>query len=357
MARRPAAEQSFFLPDFCAARMVFAIVLIAELVAIMLTLARYGSAAAFFSDLARTSLFLLWIALTSAALLCSARSMLARLSVATAAALSFGLLLLSTVLVSEVAWWLGRYWHGIDPSSFRDLFPERHGRFLAANLAISAIVSALILRYFYVAHEWKRNVQMEARSRIHALQARIRPHFLFNSMNTIAALTRTSPARAEEAVEDLADLFRATLKDAQAPIRLKEELEVARIYQRIEQLRLGERLQVEWDVASLPMRARVPSLIVQPLIENAIYHGIEPLPEGGTVIVAGGLRDGRIRISVSNPIPGDAAPSEREGNRLALANIRERLQLSYGARASLHADRVDGEYRVTLEFPHVEDVA
>nr|MBA3563214.1 sensor histidine kinase [Gammaproteobacteria bacterium] len=336
-------------------RMVFAIVLIAELVAIILTLARHGSAAAFFPDLARTSLFLLWIALTSAALLCSARPGLAHLSVAGAAALSFALLLVSTVLVSEAAWWLGRYWHGIDPAGFRGLFPERHGRFLAANLAISTIVSALILRYFYVAHEWKRNVQMEARSRIHALQARIRPHFLFNSMNTIAALTRTSPARAEEAVEDLADLFRATLRDAQEPIRLKEELEVARIYQRIEQLRLGERLQVEWHVATLPMRARVPSLIVQPLLENAIYHGIEPLPGGGTVIVAGCLRDGRIQLSVSNPVPADSGQSEREGNRLALANIRERLQLSYGARARLDVERGASDYRVTLEFPHVED--
>jgi len=347
------APHAFFIPDFCAARMVFATVLIAELVAIILTLARHGSAAAFFPDLARTSLFLLWIALTSAALLCAARRWLAGRGVAGAAAGSFGLLLLSTALVSEAAWWLGRYWHGIDPVGFRDLFPERHGRFLAANLAISAIVSAMLLRYFYVTHEWRRNVQMEARARIHALQARIRPHFLFNSMNTIAALTRTSPARAEEAVEDLADLFRATLKDAQEPIPLKEELEIARIYQRIEQLRLGERLEVTWDVAPLPMRARVPSLIVQPLLENAIYHGIEPLPEGGCVRIEGRVEAGRVRLSVANPMPADPPP-ERAGHHLALDNIRERLELTYGDRARLEVSDGEREYRVTLEFPLVE---
>ncbi|CAN5185617.1 sensor histidine kinase [soil metagenome] len=357
MAHRVEDERSFFLPDFCAGRMVFSIVVIAELVAIMLTLARHGSAAAFFPGLARTSLFLLWIALTGAALLCSARPGLSRLNATGAALLCFGLLLLSTLLVSEAAWWLGRYWRSLDPTGFAGLFPEHHGRFVVANLAISAIVSALLLRYFYVTHEWKRNVQMEARSRIHALQARIRPHFLFNSMNTIAALTRSSPARAEEAVEDLADLFRVTLRDAQEPIRLKEELEVARIYQRIEQLRLGERLEVVWNVGALPMRARVPGLIVQPLLENAIYHGIEPLPDGGTVIIAGELRDGRIRISVSNPVPPGNDVSEREGNRLALANIRERLELSYGARARLLVERPAGEYRVTLEFPHVQGEA
>ena len=111
---------------------------------------------------------------------------------------------------------------------------------------IAAIVGALALRYFHVAHEWRRNIELEARARIRALQARIQPHFLFNSMNAIAALTRTDPARAEEAIEDLSDLFRFNLADAHGQITLREELEVARVYQRIEQLRLGDRLQVSW---------------------------------------------------------------------------------------------------------------
>jgi two-component system sensor histidine kinase AlgZ len=198
-------------------------------------------------------------------------------------------------------------------------------------------------------------VHAEARSRIQALQARIRPHFLFNSMNTIAALTRSDPARAEEAVEDLADLFRATLRDSHSPLRLKEELELTRIYQRIEALRLGDRLKVTWDVAELPMRALVPGLTVQPLLENAIYHGIEPLPNGGTVTVAGRVVNGEIEIVVTNPVsPERPATSERPGNRLALDNIRQRLALAYGARGSIDVEQPPHEYRVTIRFPFAE---
>ena len=131
-------------------------------------------------------------------------------------------------------------------------------------------------------------------------------------MNTIAALTRSDPARAEEAVTDLADLFRANLREQRSSITLKEELEVARIYQRIEQLRLGERLRVIWDVTELPMRAQVPGLLMQPLLENAIYHGIEPRPEGGIVTVSGALDDGIITLKVRNPLP---AAGERRAFR------------------------------------------
>ncbi len=125
-------------------------------------------------------------------------------------------------------------------------------------------MTGLALRYFYVSRQWRRNIEIQSRARVHALQARIRPHFLYNSMNTIAALTRSDPAAAEQAVTDLADLFRANLNEKRSQIPLKEELEVARIYQRIEQLRLGERLRVAWHVQDLPMRALVPSLLVQP---------------------------------------------------------------------------------------------
>jgi two-component system sensor histidine kinase AlgZ len=187
---------------------------------------------------------------------------------------------------------------------------------------------------------------------VHALQARIRPHFLFNSMNTIAALTRSNPGRAEQAVQDLADLFRATLSDKRDTITLAEELEVARTYQRMEQLRLGARLQVEWKTASLPDSALVPGLMIQPLLENAIYHGIEPRAEGGTVTITGEVSGGLVTIVVRNPL--DPSPGMREGNRLALANIRERLGLMYGERALMKSGRFDDEYIVTLRFPLIE---
>jgi two-component system sensor histidine kinase AlgZ len=174
-------------------------------------------------------------------------------------------------------------------------------------------------------------------------------------MNTIAALTRSDPKRAEEAVEDLADVFRATLRDSHSPLRLKEELELTRIYQRIEALRLGDRLDVKWDVGALPMRAFVPGLTVQPLLENAIYHGIEPLERGGTVTISGRVVGDEIELVVGNPVAQDAsAGAERAGNRLALDNIRQRLDLAYGGRGSLTVEQTPGRYEVTVRFPYTE---
>jgi two-component system sensor histidine kinase AlgZ len=340
---------TFFIPDFCAPRMVLAVVLIAELVAVTLTLAR--SDTPFLTELARISMFLQWLGLTNAALLCYSRSSLARLSVPRSSAAVFALILLNTAVISELALWFGTAFgaEGITQ------LPAEHWPFLLRNAGIAVIVTSLLLRYFFVTHQWKKHVRAEALSRIQALQARIRPHFLFNSMNTIAALTRSDPKRAEEAVEDLADLFRATLRDSHSPLRLKEELELTRIYQRIEALRLGDRLAVTWDVGALPMRAFVPGLTVQPLLENAIYHGIEPLEHGGTVTVSGRVVGGEVEIVVSNPVAENAAAGEqRSGNRLALDNIRQRLELAYGGRGSLTVEQQPDRYQVTLRFPFSE---
>jgi two-component system sensor histidine kinase AlgZ len=352
VARAPSSDlraDEFYIPDFCATRMVFAVVLIAELVAVTLALARPD--APFLTELARISMFLQWLGLTNAALLCYSRRWLARLTVPQSSAAVFALLLLNTVVISELALMLGTAFGAVGITER----PTAHWPFLLRNAGIALIVTALLLRYFFVTHQWQRHVRAEALSRIQALQARIRPHFLFNSMNTIAALTRSDPKRAEEAVEDLADLFRATLRDSHSPLRLKEELELTRIYQRIEALRLGERLAVKWDVGALPMRAFVPGLTVQPLLENAIYHGIEPLERGGTVTISGRVVGGEVELVVSNPVAAESAAGEpRAGNRLALDNIRQRLDLAYGGRGSLEVEQTPGRYRVTVRFPYSE---
>jgi two-component system sensor histidine kinase AlgZ len=340
---------AFYIPDFCATRMVFAVVLIGELVALTLALARAD--APFLTELARISMFLQWLGLTNAALLCYSRRWLAKLTVPQSSAAVFALILLNTVLISEAALWLGTAFGSVAAAGP----PAEHWSFLLRNAGIALIVTALLLRYFFVTHQWQKHVRAEALSRIQALQARIRPHFLFNSMNTIAALTRSDPKRAEEAVEDLADLFRATLRDSHSPLRLKEELELTRIYQRIEALRLGSRLDVRWDVGALPMRAFVPGLTVQPLLENAIYHGIEPLEHGGTVVISGKVVDGEVELVVSNPVaPSATAGEQRTGNRLALDNIRQRLDLAYGGRGSLEVAQEPGRYQVTVRFPYTE---
>jgi two-component system, LytTR family, sensor histidine kinase AlgZ len=350
-AREPAATsveptRQLYLPDFCRAQAALAVVIICELTALVLALARNEVALGFWPDLARTSMFLLWIGLCGAAMLCVLRAYLNRQSIRKGSAIVLALTALLVIIISSAAYWVGTRGGWIDQPGLT----SNHWTFLVRNVFIALVVTALALRYFYITHEWRHNVELQAKARVHALQARIRPHFLFNSMNTIAALTRSNPARAEEAVQDLADLFRANLSEKRNQIPLSDEIDVARTYQRMEQLRLGDRLRVEWKIDSLPREALVPGLTLQPLLENAIYHGIEPRQDGGVVTVVGEFNKGMITIVVRNPLPA-ANLTMRDGNRLALANIKERMDLMYGERATVKAGRFDEEYIVTLRFP------
>jgi len=345
----PAPADDFFLPDFCAPRMVLAIVLALELFALMFVLAR-PDGTDFLTELASISLFMQWIGLTGAAALCYTRPWLARMTVPRAVLVAFGLLTVNVVILSEATYFLGQ--NLAERGLAGSLFPDSNWRFLLRNVGITAIASAMLLRYFFVAHQWSLHVRAEARSRINALQARIRPHFFFNSMNTIASLTRSNPGQAEDAVADLADLFRATMKNSDEPSRMSEELELCRIYQRIEMLRLGERLVVEWSIEDGLMNAIVPSLTIQPLLENAIHHGIEPLDGGGKVEITGKLTEGDVHVTVTNPVTDATGRYIRPGNRLALDNIRERLSLSYGPRGVVEVDEEEGRYTVSLRFPY-----
>ena len=339
------------LPDFAAGRTVLGMILIVVLTALLMALSRDNGHLGFWADLGQATLFLTWICLCGALLLQLTRKRIAQAS-ALQGAVSITLMIAVLIAaISTITFYLGQSGVG---ETLEDLFPQRLWPFVARNVGIGIIVTGIALRYLYVTSEWRRNVEMQAQARVHALQARIRPHFLFNSMNTIASLTRSNPARAEEAVQDLSDLFRATLSDKRSAITLADEIEIAHTYERIEKLRLDQRLQVNWNTAALPLRAIVPSLILQPLLENAIYHGIEPRSQGGTVTVNGEFANGLITLVVRNPLPDLVI--ERAGNRLALANIRERMLLVYGDRATIKAGRFDAEYIVTLRFPFVDQL-
>lgn len=353
-ASQPNTDPAFFLPDFCGSRAVLAVVLIVELVALVFAIARQALHDNFWTDLATASLFLLWVGLTCTAVLCRARAWLHSLPTARAALIALLLLVATVGVVSEVVYQVGQLWSIDAGGSQVSIFPRDHAGFLLRNMAVGFIVSALALRYFYVNAQRQRSIEMAALARIRALQARIRPHFLFNSMNTIASLTRSNPERAEQAVEDLADLFRASLNDATVRISLDEEIEIARTHERIEQLRLGDRLQVEWDIDALPLNARVPSLIIQPLLENAVYHGIEMLPKGGCVSIRGVRHGDTLEIEVRNPMPAQAGYGEREGNRMALENIRQRLELAWPGRARVETEQKDGEFCARLIFPYAD---
>jgi two-component system sensor histidine kinase AlgZ len=340
-------EAQAYLPDFCAAGTLLVVVLVAALVAIVLTLAGNPASGTFLVELAETSLFVLWLALLSAAVLCRTRDWVEGFGKTQAFVISFILLLLVCMLLAEAAYQLtGRFSQAIVADS--------HSGFLLRTFAISSIVIALAMRYLYVASEWRRSIVLEAQSRVSALQALIRPHFLFNSMNTIASLTRSDPRLAEQAVEDLADLLRVNLGGPKDRSSLKDELEIATIYERIEKLRLGDRLKVRWELDEIPLHALLPNLTLQPLLENAIYHGIELVPEGGEVVVTGRQQGDRVVIEISNPLaPGGTAL--REGNRMALSNIRQRFELKYGARGQVAVSETESSFTVRLEFPLEED--
>jgi two-component system sensor histidine kinase AlgZ len=338
----PREKSDSFLPNFCAIRTVFAVVITAELLAIVLALVSGATLSRFVEYLSVYSLFIQWVVLVGSGVLCLLRRRLQRLSDGAVGLVVWLLLILITAVVGELSLFILDYVLG----------PGGHFFFLLRNLGIAAIVMALLLRYLYLQGLWRRQVVAESQARFQALQSRIRPHFLFNSMNTIASLTRTQPEMAEEVVHDLADLFRATLADAGRLSDLGRELELARGYLRIEEQRLGERLRVEWDLEGVPLEAAVPGLILQPLLENAVYHGIEPATEPGTIYVVGRYRRHRVNLSIRNTLPQGGGAVRREGNRLALENIRQRLEAVFGEDAGLVVSEVDGEHQVRVFFPH-----
>jgi two-component system, LytTR family, sensor histidine kinase AlgZ len=341
---RQKAESTGFLPNFCAIHSVFAVVVTGELLAILLSLATVAELRDFIIQLSLISLMVQWIALSTAGLLCLARKPLSRLSNQLTGLSAIVLLLAMTTLICLLTGWL-------DERFGMALFTPDGGVLLRA-LGIAAIVGLVVLHYLYLQYLWERQVEAENTARLQALHSRIRPHFLFNSMNTIASLTRRDPRLAEQVVEDLADLFRGSLGDVGRASTLAAELSLARQYLGIEQLRLGDRLRVVWELDDLPEEAMMPPMILQPLLENAVYHGIEPATAGGTIVIAGCYRRRRINLSIRNSMPPSGEISHRQGNRLALENIRARLRGIYDMEAGLSESHVDGEYQVRLVLPH-----
>ena len=189
-----------------------------------------------------------------------------------------------------------------------------------------------------------------AEARLQALQARIRPHFLFNSLNAVLALIRRDPQRAERTLENLAEVFRTLMSDARQFVRLADEIALLERYAEIEQLRLGERLRITWELDGAPADALLPPLVLQPLLENAVYHGVEPGTGPADVAVRIERRGDRILASIENPYL--EAEVQRAGNRMALENIRERLQLFFDAEAKIAIRTAGGRYRVELEIPY-----
>jgi two-component system sensor histidine kinase AlgZ len=341
----PNAESELrWLPDFCSLPVIFAVMVVAELLVLVILIAPTDEPQPLLSRLATASAFVQWIALVCVVCLCQLKTLLERLRPPLAVAAAYALVLLITLLGSALVFALDHQF-----ALGMTLPAPLQARFLWRSVLLAALVAAALLRYFYVLEQWRARVRAEAKARFEALQARIRPHFLFNSMNTIVSLIRSRPAEAERAVEDLSDLFRAALGAETRPSTLGSELELVRNYLEIEQLRLGDRLRVDFDIDALPTGLQVPGLLLQPLIENAIYHGIEQVP-GGTISVRGTRANGEIRIDIRNPRPPEG---ERGAGRhgVALANTRSRIEYHFGRRGGLDIDAGADYFACCVRMP------
>ncbi len=218
---------------------------------------------------------------------------------------------------------------------------------LLRTCLLAGIVTGIVLYYFYLQERAYSPAIAEAR--LQALQARIRPHFLFNSINAVLSLIRSQPKRAETALEDMADLFRVLMNENRDLVPLAQEIALCHQYCDLEKLRLEDRLKITWQINDMPSDAMIPPLILQPLLENAVYHGIEPMPEGGEIIVKIYTKVKELHISISNPY----APqnNHHSGNKMALKNIKERLKLHFDLESSLKAEAKNSRYEVHIRIP------
>jgi two-component system sensor histidine kinase AlgZ len=245
-------------------------------------------------------------------------------------AVAIGLGALAGAYGCAMLWWLGL----LQPAPW------------LASAASGALVSGVLV----AALVWRVRARMPAgtTARLTELQARIRPHFLFNTLNSAIALVREEPAKAENLLEDLSELFRHALADSKEARPLWQELELAEHYLAIEQVRFGERLRVEWNLDEAAAKAKLPPLILQPLVENAVKHGVEPSPTGATVRITTQRRGSVVVIKVTNTVP---AGSGAKGNGLALDNVRQRLDLLHDVQCRFQSALVNGVFQVRLEIP------
>ena len=333
-----------FLPDFCSLSTALMLVVSAELLAFVLTLADSSSDYGFWSDLGLRSLFIVWIALTSGVVLCGVRSRLVRLDALWSGVVTFSVIQAATLLIA----WIAR--EGLpNPGNVASTGPVYYLKILGA----SGLITAAWLRYLYIQSRWRLQIKAEGEARLDALQARMRPHFLFNSLNTIASLTRNDPKMAEELLLDLAELFRAVLRKEAKLVTLADEVALTGQYLNIEKQRLGERLHISWHLKEAPQDALIPPLSIQPLVENAIYHGIEPSQGGGKVDIGGQLTKQHLVLTVRNTLPEADARRSRQGTRQALANLRARLEACFPGEAQLLTSVADNYYQVRIVLPYL----
>jgi two-component system sensor histidine kinase AlgZ len=217
----------------------------------------------------------------------------------------------------------------------------------------SGFAGALFAAALVAALEWRAKGRTPAATaaKLAELQSRIRPHFLFNTLNSAIALVRQEPARAESLLEDLSDLFRAALAEHGESVTLAQEIELAKNYLSIEQVRFGERLQVQWQLDPAANTAKLPPLLLQPLVENAVRHGVEPSPKGASIVISTKREGSKVMVMISNTLPLETSASSTAGSGIALKNVRDRLSLLHDLESSFQAGVKNGQFIARIELP------
>jgi two-component system sensor histidine kinase AlgZ len=329
-------------PSFCSWQLLVVVSAITELAVVLIGLGKDGFPGWRWVGL--VSIYGQWLAVFCAAGLCVTNAWIGRLSAAGAWIASWLIALLLAGIFSYAAW-LAAPVLGIEQAG------STARGFVAESMFAVGLVAVALLRYLLIRTRWRAELMAQAEARVQALQARIRPHFLFNSLNTIASLIPVDAKNAEAATLDLADIFRGSMRRADQTISLADELRLARQYLDMEKRRLGDRLDVHWRVDELPSSAAVLPLMLQPLLENAVAHGVQPRKEGGVIAVYGRQEGDQVVVTISNPVaPRGSAVS---GHGMAIDNIRERLSLAYGSRASLVTYENGEQFYAVLSLPHV----
>ncbi len=336
-----------FLPELCTPGALLRVMLGAEVLALILALS--GSSLSYtdsFIRLGLTSLFVQWVVLSSTFAVCLLAKKIRNLSTLHIRIVISAIVVGFTIGASIIA---------IMADSFQKVGVIYYWDtpFILRNIVIALLLVLMALHYFFVQNQIAQLLKADSGAKYDALQSRMRPHFLFNSLNTIAQLVHVDQNKAEDALLDLADIFRSTL-DTRNRVSLGEELDVTLRYLKMEGLRLGKRrLNVVWDMDknTLPFNMEIPPLLLQPLVENAIYHGIQPRKDGGTLGISLYDSGSMLDVVVSNPIPPEGTNSHQKGNHIAQENLKKRLRLAYGDRANLKIMKSEHQYRVSFSIP------
>lgn len=324
------------LPHFCQAETLYLTIIASVLLAFLLSFVTPNWHIGFWQHLSFYSLFILWTALTSLAILCLVRQYWRELSLTI-----FSLIAIATILSVTLAYSLLISFYLSEQISFW---------FLLRNLMIALLVSGVFFRFYILRQESLKRIQSEAEARVQALQSRIRPHFLFNSLNMLANLAVTQPEKTENLILDMADIFRASMQRSDILIPFSDEKLLCNQYLGLEKQRLGDKLLYQWHTDTIADNLLVPPLLLQPLIENAVYHGVQARSEGGTIIVKGISYKDYIQLEITNPL-SDQGANLHKGNSLALSNIRQRLEVIYGSKAHLLCHQANGHFICTLKIP------